>query len=66
VLLPAPVPGLVIRYSSLWYSEDLEGREEGEEGQKAALRNHCCAENGNTGVIISPKPTARPLMQVSP
>jgi len=37
VPLPAPVPGLVIRYSYLWHSEHLAGREEGEKDRPCAI-----------------------------
>lgn len=35
--LPKPVPGLIIRYSYLWYREYLEGREEGEKDRPCAI-----------------------------
>ena len=28
--LPAPEPGLVVRYADLWHAEHLQGREEGD------------------------------------
>jgi hypothetical protein len=37
VKLPAPVPGLVIRYSYLWHSELLSGREEGIKDRPCAI-----------------------------
>jgi len=37
VPLPAPVPGLVIRYSYLWHSEHLVGREEGQKDRPCAI-----------------------------
>jgi hypothetical protein len=37
VSLPEPVPGLVIRYSYLWHSEHLAGREEGQKDRPCAL-----------------------------
>ena len=53
--LPAPVPGLVIRYSYLWYSEHLEGREEGQKDRPcaivASIRDD---ENGGTRVLVLP------------
>lgn len=53
--LPKPVPGLVIRYSYLWYSEHLEGREEGQKDRPraivAAIR---VGENGDTRVLALP------------
>lgn len=35
--LPAPVPGLVIRYSYLWHSEQPAGREEPEKDRPCAI-----------------------------
>lgn len=35
--LPAPVPGLVIRYGYLWHSEQLAGREEGQKDRPCAI-----------------------------
>lgn len=35
--LPAPVPGLVIRYSYLWYSEHAAGLEEGRKDRPCAI-----------------------------
>jgi hypothetical protein len=37
VPLPAPVPGLINRYSYLWYREHLEGREEGQKDRPCAI-----------------------------
>jgi len=37
VPLPEPVPGLVIRYSYLWYNEYVEGREEGGKDRPCAV-----------------------------
>ncbi len=52
---PKPVPGLIIRYSYLWYSEYLEGREEGEKDRPcaivAALR---VDDEGDTRVLVLP------------
>ena len=54
--LPAPVPGLVIRYSYLWHSEHLAGREEGEKDRPcaivAALRP--ADDAGETRVLVLP------------
>ena len=53
--LPAPVPGLVIRYSYLWYREHLEGREEGLKDRPcaiiAAIRRD---DRGATRVLVLP------------
>jgi len=55
VALPEPVPGLIIRYSYLWYREHLEGRDEGQKDRPcaivAALRTD---ENGNIRVLVLP------------
>jgi len=37
VPLPEPVPGLVIRYSYLWYAEHVLGREEGQKDRPCAI-----------------------------
>lgn len=54
--LPTPVPGLVIRYSYLWHSEHLAGREEGQKDRPcaiiAALRP--AEEPGETRVLVLP------------
>ena len=53
--LPAPVPGLVIRYSYLWYSEHLEGREEGQKDRPCAIVAAIRAdENGDARVLVLP------------
>ena len=60
--LPAPVPGLVIRYSYLWHSEHLAGREEGEKDRPcaivAALRP--ADDAGETRVLLLPVSHRRP------
>ena len=35
--LPEPVPGLIIRYSYLWYREHLDGRDEGQKDRPCAI-----------------------------
>ncbi len=35
--LPKPVPGLVIRYSYLWYGEHRQGHEEGTKDRPCAI-----------------------------
>jgi hypothetical protein len=61
VALPKPVPGLVIRYSYLWYRELLQGRDEGQKDRPcaivAALRTD---ENGDTRVLAPPITHAPP------
>jgi hypothetical protein len=54
VTLPKPEAGLVVRYSYLWLSEHLEGREEGTKDRPCAivlaLHNH----EGETQVLVVP------------
>jgi hypothetical protein len=55
VPLPKPVPGLVIRYSYLWHSEHLEGREEGQKDRPCAIVAAIVAdEHGNDRVLVLP------------
>jgi hypothetical protein len=55
VPLPNPVAGLVIRYSYLWYSEHLEGREEGQKDRPCAIIAVVRAdESGNSRVLVLP------------
>jgi hypothetical protein len=55
VALAQPAPGLVIRYSYLWRSEHLEGRDEGRKYRPcaivAAIRND---DLGDTRVLVLP------------
>jgi len=55
VALPEPIPGLIIRYSYLWYREHLQGRDEGQKDRPcaivAALRKD---EHGDTHVLVLP------------
>jgi hypothetical protein len=55
VPLPQPVPGLVIRYSYLWHTEQIQGREEGQKDRPcaivAAIRSD---ETGGTRVLVLP------------
>jgi hypothetical protein len=69
VLLPAPVPGLVIRYSYLWHNEHLASREEGQKDRLcaivAALRP--AADPDETRVLVLPvthSPPAQPALAV--
>jgi hypothetical protein len=69
VPLPTPVPGLVIRYGYLWYSEHLAGREEGQKDRPcaivAALRP--ADDPGETRVLVLPvthSPPAQPALAV--
>jgi hypothetical protein len=47
VPLPRPVPGLVVRYSYLWYREFLDGREEGRKDRPCAIV--AAIRKGNVG-----------------
>ncbi len=53
--LPKPVPGLVIRYSYLWASEHLEGREEGQKDRPCAIVAAVRTDaSGETRVLVLP------------
>lgn len=53
--LPEPVPGLIIRYSYLWYREHLQGREEGQKDRPCAIVAAIRADdNGDTHVLVLP------------
>jgi hypothetical protein len=54
VSLPDPVPGLVIRYSYLWRSEHLKGREEGQKDRPCAIVAAIRSERGATRVLVLP------------
>jgi hypothetical protein len=55
VALPEPVPGLVIRYSYLWYSEHLQGREEGQKDRPCAIIASIRTDgHGDTRVLVLP------------
>jgi len=55
VALPEPIPGLVLRYSYLWYREFLEGRDEGQKDRPcaivAAIRT---GDDGTPRVLVLP------------
>lgn len=57
---PAPVPGLVIRYSYLWRSEYLQGREEGVKDRPCAVVLTTTTEEGDTCVTVLPVTHAPP------
>jgi hypothetical protein len=61
LVLPIPVPGLVIRYSYLWHSEYLAGRDEGQKDRPcaiiAAIRKD---EGGETRVLVLPITHSKP------
>lgn len=52
--LPAPVPGLVIRYSFLWRDEARAGREEGSKDRPCAVLLVTTAKNGRQIVTVLP------------
>jgi hypothetical protein len=55
VPLPIPVPGLIIRYSYLWYREHLEGRDEGQKDRPCAIIAAICSDVGGiTRVLVLP------------
>ena len=59
--LPEPVPGLVIRYSYLWYREHLEGREEGQKDRPCAIVASIQKDQyGDTRVLVLPVTHAPP------
>ena len=51
---PAPVPGLVIRYSYLWRREHLQGQEEGQKDRPCAIVAAIRDEAGDTRVLVLP------------
>ena len=52
--LPAPIPGLVIRYSYLWRNEHLQGREEGVKDRPAAIVLVTKKDDGEDVVTVLP------------
>ena len=53
--LPEPVPGLVIRYSYLWHSEYLRGRQEGQKDRPCAIIAAVRSDaTGLTRVLVLP------------
>lgn len=52
--LPKPEPGLVIRYSYLWYAEYAGGQEEGIKDRPCALVMAAQSEDGGTVVTVLP------------
>ncbi len=61
--IPVPEAGLVIRYSYLWHSEYIEGREEGQKDRPcalvAAIRTD---ETGETRVLVLPLTHSPPVV----
>jgi hypothetical protein len=54
VPLPAPVPGLVIRYSYLWADEHNRGREEGRKDRPGAVVMAVANRDGEWTVTVLP------------
>jgi hypothetical protein len=52
--LPEPVPGLVIRYSYLWFREYMAGREEGQKDRPCAIVAAIRTEAGEKRVLVLP------------
>ena len=52
--IPAPIPGLVIRYSYLWHSEHLQGREEGVKDRPCAVVLVTATDEGGEVVTVLP------------
>jgi hypothetical protein len=67
VAFPAPVPGLVIRYSYLWASEHARGQEEGVKDRPCAVVLAATDEAGDQIVTVLPishTPPSNPLLAV--
>jgi len=60
VSLPAPRPGLVIRYSYLWAREHDEGREEGVKDRPCDVLLVTTTDDGDLRVIVLPIKHAPP------
>ena len=58
--LPAPAPGLVIRYSYLWRGEADEGREEGSKDRPCAVLLTVETNDEETRVYVLPITHSRP------
>lgn len=52
--LPAPEPGLVIRYAYLWLREHRQGREEGIKDRPCAIILAVADDEGDTRVTVLP------------
>ncbi len=64
---PAPVPGLVIRYSYLWASENIRGQEEGVKNRPCAIVLVTAEAAGETVVTVLPithSPPAEPRLGI--
>jgi len=60
VTLPAPEPGLVIRYSYLWRAEYLAGREEGVKDRPCAIVLTTQSVSGSDDVTVLPITHSQP------
>jgi hypothetical protein len=54
VTLPAPEPGLVIRYAYLWLREHQQGRDEGVKDRPCAIVLALSDDDGETRVTVLP------------
>ncbi len=52
--LPAPEPGLVIRYAYLWRDEKRRGKEEGEKDRPCVVVNVHSAQTGDRIIRVAP------------
>jgi hypothetical protein len=52
--LPEPKPGLVIRYSYLWYDEATVGREDGAKDRPCAVVVAASGDQGQVRVVVVP------------
>ncbi|MEJ0047945.1 MAG: hypothetical protein WDN04_18855 [Rhodospirillales bacterium] len=60
-MLPAPEPGLLVRYAYLWYSQYEQGREDGEKDRPRALIFSARDDDGDTIVTVLPVTHTPPL-----
>jgi hypothetical protein len=60
VPLPAPEPGLVIRYAYLWHSEYEQGRAEADKDRPCAIIMTAVEEDGDTVVTVLPVTHTQP------
>jgi hypothetical protein len=58
--LPDPQPGLVIRYSYLWWDQARRGQEEGSKDRPCAVVLAALQADGTTRVMLVPVTHARP------
>ena len=64
--IPTPAPGLVIRYSYLWHSEFLAGREEGIKDRPCAIiATVRTGADGETRVLVLPVTHSAPARGVA-